>query len=367
MESGLPLCVVGAGPCGSAAALALCRAGFRNVKLIEKKPWPRQKTCAGGLGPRAREWLGRQGLLADVERLASRISSLHFTAPSGKSSRLVSPRDMALVVPRDRFDDFMVQRAVAAGARFFPSVKVAAITREKNGAVLSTAGGDIEAAAVVVAAGAVNNIRGVTAPAGPVLDSIMARYADFPHSPFEMEMIFSRELSPFYAWVFPEPGGRVNIGLMARKQRAEQSLHDVFDGVLERHFASRLTNAKQVGRRTGAPVRCAGGVGRVVDGCVLLAGESAGIVHGATGEGISYALESGEIAGRAVAAAAQGGGIDHKLLLRYRAALRRRFSLTLRAGAAFNGFIGSPLFAPAADLGTLPAMQRFSAFVLAKV
>lgn len=367
MKSDIPICVIGAGPCGSTAARLLSENGCRCVKLLEKKSWPRPKTCAGGIGPRARAWLSRQGLLADLTPMATRISSLYFTAPSGRSARLVSPGEMALVVPRDRFDDFLVQRAVHAGVDFRPSVKVTAITRRKDGVVLSTSEGDIEAAAVVVAAGAISGIPGASPSDGRTLSSIMVRYADFPHNPSEMEMIFPSIISPFYAWLFPEPGGSVNIGMITRGTLGASSLHEVFDGILERYFGSRISNARLVGHRTGAPVRCSGRVGPMVDGRVLWAGENAGLVNGATCEGIPYALESGELAAAAIARAAPGNLFDQKSLCSYQRAAQRRFSMPLGLAAAFRAFIGSAAFPPAADLGTLPLFQRLSAFVLAKV
>jgi geranylgeranyl reductase family protein len=367
MRNDLPICVVGAGPCGSTAARLLCESGFRNVKLLEKRTWPRPKACAGGLGPRALAWLGRHGLLADIKPAATKISSLYFTAPSGRSARLKSPGEMALVMPRERFDDLLVQKAVRAGVDFRQSTHVTSITRGKNGALVSTSAGPMEAAAVILGTGALSGIRGAGQPVGQVLDSIMARYADFPHNPSEMEMIFPTVISPFYAWLFPEPEGIVNVGLVAHRTARTASLHETFDAVLERYFGPRIANARLAGRRTGAPVRHCSRVGRVVDGCILRAGESAGLVNGATAEGIPYALESGELAAAAIIRAVHGLCLDHSSLGIYQRMVRRRFAIPLGLAAAIRCFIGSPLFLGAADLGTLRVFQRLSAFMLAKV
>jgi flavin-dependent dehydrogenase len=274
---------------------------------------------------------------------------------------------MALVVPRDRFDDFLVQRAVHAGVDFRPSVKVSAITHLKGGVVLSTSEGAIEAAAVVVAAGAISGIMGASLSACRTLCSIMARYADFPHNPSEMEMIYSSRLLPYYAWLFPEPGGCVNIGLIAGGRCSGTALHATFDYILDRYFVSRLGRSQQLGRRVGAPIKCGGTIGRVVDGCVVLAGESAGLVNCATAEGIAYALESGELAATAVANAISGMRFNKVAVAWYQRAIERRFACSLRVSSLFRGFVASAAFPAAAEIGTLPLFQRLSAFALEKV
>lgn len=366
MRYDLPVCVVGAGPSGATAARILAERGFGRVVLLEKSTWPRRKACAGGLGPRAKEWLDKEGLLPEASSAASRITSLRFTAPSGKSARLTMNREMAFVLPRDSFDVILVNKAMQAGVDFRPSTQVTSIRQESGGVVLATSGGEIEAGAAVVAAGALNRATENDQAREDCAFSIMARFADFPHNPAEIEMIFCKSLSPYYAWLFPEPGGFVNVGLVAGKRRVKASLHELFDDVLDRHFDSRYARARQIGRRVGAPIRCPGRIGRVVDGRVLLAGESAGLIHCLTCEGIPYALESGELAAAALVRGAAGGTrLDVESLLWYQRAIERRFSWPIRMSSLYHRFVGSPVFPPAAHAATHPFFERLSAFVLA--
>ena len=181
-----------------------------------------------------------------------------------------------------------------------------------------------------------------------------------------MEMVFCNSISPYYAWLFPEPDGHVNIGLMAGRGKSAASLHHLFDDVLDKHFLSGNRGGRQIGPRRGAPIRCSGRIGRVVDGCVLLAGESAGLVHCATGEGIPFALECGELAAAALAGSIDGAGVDTDRLFSYQRAVRRKFGWPLKKSALLRAFIGSPVFPPAADAGSHPLFQRFAAFVLEK-
>jgi len=362
----LPLCVVGAGPAGATAARLLAQSGCVNVTLLEKRTWPRPKTCAGGLGPRALCCLARHNLLNDIAHFATHITGLRFTSPSGKSARLGSPREMALVLPREQFDAMLVDKAVKAGVDFRPDTRVVAIRQSQDAAIVETQAGDIEASAVIVATGAIGGSKGSNLPSGICAGSIMARYENMPHNPLEMEMIYSPRILPYYAWLFPEPSGCVNIGLLAKSEQGT-NLHALFDHVLERYFGSRLGSARLVGRRCGAPLRCVGNIGKVVDGCVILAGESAGLVNCTTGEGIAYAIESGDLAAAATVQAIDGARINKAALVEYQRTIVRKFATTLRFSAFFRHFVECPLFPAAADMGTHPLFQQISAFVLAKV
>jgi flavin-dependent dehydrogenase len=345
----------------------LAEQGCTNVTLFEKKTWPRPKTCAGGLGPRALSCLARHNVLGDIASSATHITGLQFTSPSGKSARLGSPREMALVLPREQFDAVLVDKSVKAGVNFRPDTRVVAIRQSHDAAVVETQAGAIEASAVIVATGAIGGGKGSNLPAGNCAGSIMARYENMPHNPLEMEMIYSPRILPYYAWLFPEPSGCVNIGLLANSDQGGTNLHTLFDHVLERYFGSRLGAARLVGRRCGAPLRCDGKIGKVVDGHIVLAGESAGLVNCTTGEGIAYAMESGELAAAAVIRAIEGSRINKTALSRYQRATMKRFATTLRVSAFFRGFVACPLFPAAADIGTHPLFQKISAFVLAKV
>lgn len=191
MRRNLPLCVVGAGPAGATAARLLAQSGCVNVTLLEKRTWPRPKTCAGGLGPRALCCLARHNLLNDIAHFATHITGLRFTSPSGKSARLGSPREMALVLPREQFDAMLVDKAVKAGVDFRPDTRVVAIRQSQDAAIVETQAGDIEASAVIVATGAIGGSKGSNLPSGICAGSIMARYENMPHNPLEMEMIYS--------------------------------------------------------------------------------------------------------------------------------------------------------------------------------
>jgi len=361
MDRHLPIAVVGAGPAGASAALCLKRRGFEQVVILEKRCWPRPKACAGGLGPKALWWLKKVGLFEAVSAHAVAIEGLHFTGPDRRRQMLDTPGQVARVMVREKFDAFMVEQAVAAGADFEPDTYVSALKSNGAGVIVKTPSGEQEFAAVVVATGAAP-LDGVPRPAHRTVSSVMARYAEFPHQPGAMEMIFTSEVSPYYAWLFPEPEGTVNLGLIVDRHPGDPSVHLLFDQMLERYFGPRVAKAKMVGKRFGAPLHVARHIGEVARDRVLLVGERAGLVNAATGEGIPWGLESGEVAAKVLAEQSAGD-----LASAYRRTLQLRFEPRLFAAERARQLIGSRLFGLFAQVGKLPGTQRLMARLLAKV
>ena len=110
--------VVGGGPGGSAAAYFLARAGAKVVQL-EKKAFPRAKTCGDGLTPRAVAMMQEMGLQSELDTY-HRASGIRIIA-TGKELELPFPKastapDFALIRPRKDFDATLAANAQAAGA-----------------------------------------------------------------------------------------------------------------------------------------------------------------------------------------------------------------------------------------------------------
>src|SRR3954468_7271349 len=105
-----PIVIIGAGPGGAAAAIALAQRGVRGVVLLDKDAFPRDKTCGSGLSPNALTALDELGVGAEVRRLGYAVSGLRLVTPGNREIHLESEQ-AAIVLLRKHFDNLLVERA----------------------------------------------------------------------------------------------------------------------------------------------------------------------------------------------------------------------------------------------------------------
>ncbi len=298
--------VIGAGPAGSQAAFALAQTG-RRVAIIERQPMPRDKVCGGALSGKALALLGPA--VAPVLHSETRTADLlyRFEPLAAHAER----RTIAAMVVRREFDAWLHRRAIAAGAT--PCVATAeAIDQQPGHVVVATSGGPIEAAFALAADGAGSSIRRRLfgrhavrlSPAiealVPVDRTVLRRFQD--RATFDLGAAHGG-----YGWIFPKRD-HLNVGIYSpyRHERLPAHLRAFIDG----HPDIPASNA---GRAIGYPVPTANTIGRFQQHRVWLLGDAAGLAEPLLGEGIYFALRSGELAARVLIEqgdAAHDGGFD---------------------------------------------------------
>ena len=312
MDGPVDVAVVGAGPAGAATALAVlgARADAR-VLLLDATAFPRDKTCGDGIAAPALDLLAALGV-PGLSALGPPLHRLRVRSPGGRTVAADCARPNR-VIPRAVFDAALVDAAVARGA-VLRRHRVRRLERRADGVVLD---GEIAARVVVGADGANSAVRrALGPPAAPDATTAVAvrgysRTA--APEPDALVIAFARTTPPAYAWSFPLPDGRANLGF------------GVFDrgrGLTRRALLVGLADAFPGHELDPATVRghhlpLSTGPRFQPDGRVLLAGDAAGLVNPLTGEGIYYAVLSGILAADAAGHGAAAGA-------RYRAALRRR-------------------------------------------
>ena len=281
--------VVGGGPAGATAATDLAEAGWR-VMLLDRAG--RIKPCGGAIPPR----LVRDFAVPD-ELITARINEARMVAPSGKTVAMPVEGGFVGMVDRDAFDEWLRVRAAGAGAtratgRF--------VGLERTGADATIryedADGVSHAASARIVIGADGANSAVARAALPrettkhvfayheIVASPEAGSAD--HVATRCDVVYRGALSPdFYAWVFPH-GATTSIGV--------GSAHKGFalrPAVERLRRESGLDGCATI-RSEGAPIplkpRRRWDDGRNV----VLAGDAAGVVAPASGEGIYYAMAS---------------------------------------------------------------------------
>ena len=340
------LVIVGAGPAGSAAAIAAQRAGLRTLLLDAQGP-RRDKTCGDGLTPRAVDTLHRLGL--DVPAYRNRGLKLH-----GFGGDVVAPwpRGEGSASPRATFDAVLVDAASRAGADVRQNTAATGV--QFDGAAISaveTTGGVVRTRWVVVA-------DGVRSPFGKLLGrqwhrgqvyGIAARsycaspFADEPwmHSHVELRDA-DGEIQPGYGWIFPLGDGHVNLGCGALSTDARPA--KVNTKKLLSLYASQQRDEWQLGPEkavASALLPMGGAVSNVAGPNWALVGDAAACVNPLNGEGIDYGLETAVLA---VDLIADGGD----LTLAWPALLREQYGDAFTLARTLARLLTYPQFLPLA-------------------
>ncbi len=296
--------VIGAGPAGSMAARE-CAARGLSVIVLDKATFPRDKPCGGGVTVRAANLLPFD-LSGVIER---RIFSVRFSLCQSRAFTRRASTPLTYLTQRSRLDTFLVEHALAAGARLLERVSIRSVERFPCH-VLVRAGQETFEGRTLVGADGVNGQTAklvglaVSHRMGIALEGNITPRGGIPRVWEDAMGIDVGSVPGGYGWVFPR-GDHLNIGV--------GGVGHVGPGL--RAHLWRLTGSYGFNPETmwgvrgyRLPIRSSSAP--LVDGNVLLVGDAAGLVDPLTGEGIYAALWSGHVAGKHLAAYLSGEVAD---------------------------------------------------------
>ena len=322
MERSYDVVIVGAGPAGGAAAYHCAAAGLSTL-LVDRKPFPRSKVCGDGLTPRALRALARMNL-ASLADESPRIRGIRF-APGPETAELrfaheSAPFDFGVVIPRLRLDDRIRRAAEATGAEFQDTAQATELFSAESGAisgvwVQTVSGRDLCTARATILADGANGrlsqtLRGDRRASAPFRGVALRQYVSGIEdlAPYFEVHALPRTRGPMlegYAWVFPVAPGLANVGVGILTQSASGRatpfatvFAEFLDGLAR--TGARFAHATPAGPLEGGLLATSMMDPLVLPPGVLCVGDAAGLVNPFTGEGIAYALESGELAAQAV-------------------------------------------------------------------
>jgi geranylgeranyl reductase family protein len=343
--------VVGAGPAGSAAASTLAGAG-RDVLLIDRAVFPRDKPCGDGISRIAVAELERQGMWEAVNRAGfPSIVGIEYIAPSGNAVTVrFGPKAQRhnLIAPRIRFDAILKDHAVAAGARFrtmtalrplFEGGRVTGVIAREDQDFVELRG------AVVVAADGASSVLASTMRGGKYPEAVrcvaIRGYVSVPEAQeCVIRGYFAPELLPGYAWAFPVDAHVINVGVgttVVHYKEQGRALRDLLrDFLASPPFVSRFGAGLTLSETEGWPLNLAcDNSPRVYPGLILV-GDAGAFVNPSTGAGIGHALLTGRLAGEHIhAALSRGRDVDSALAdfeALWRSALARRVNRAYHMG-----------------------------------
>lgn len=351
--------VVGGGPGGAAAGYWLARRGI-DVTVVEKKLYPRDKTCGDGLTPRAVKQLIDMGLDVEAEDIHKivglRAYAGDLTLELEWPKHTIYP-DWGATLRRADLDWRVAMLAEKQGAIVRQGVEaVPVVEAGRLVAVDLKENGEVERVTpeiVVVADGSLNRF-------GRRLGS--SRRKDFPYglaargywaSPNSTDGFLESQLNiideagramPGYGWVFPLGDGTINIGvgvISTFKGWKDVNTSDILDA-----YVSSLPGYWEVVPDTpltkpvGGKLPMAFSVGPKVGPNWVAIGDASGAVNPFNGEGIDYAYETGRLAAEVIEGALGSG--DFARLHRYEQAIEDEYGAYHKVARAFVTAVGNP-------------------------
>lgn len=299
--------IIGGGPSGAIAAEHLAQAG-RTVALLDKAG--RIKPCGGAIPPR---------LIADFDvpdsQIVARIKTARMISPTANMVDIDIENGFVGMVDREHFDEYLRCRAADCGAQRFTGT-FTRIDRTDDGVTLvrfRDSSGEVhtlKTTYVIGADGARSNVARQEVDGGDTIPYVIAYHeiieapADVAsYHPERCDVIYDGAVSPdFYGWVFPH-GKSASVGMGSGIKDV-----DLKAATALLRESSGLTDCKTI-RKEGAPIPLEP-LKRWDNGRdVVLAGDAAGVVAPASGEGIYYAMIGGQFAAEAVELALATGKV----------------------------------------------------------
>lgn len=329
--------IVGGGPSGSTAAKFLSDKGIKTL-LIDKSRFPRFKPCGGGIPMRL---LDRFEYLKNTDLIESYSYGGYAYSPSLKYKlELIDEKPLVAMILRQKFDHGLIKLAEECGTTIFEGKNVVDMKISKDNAkIFLDDGKKIDSEIVIGADGVWSTVAKKTG----LLDSkrylavcVLKEYkldeetvgkyfgnTRCGHLYARFENILG------YGWIFPKKE-HINIGIGSLIKREDNSkikvnLLDFFKGFIDRLKKQKMIpdNLKTDNIKGGAlplyPLK------KTYCNRAILVGDAAGVINPLTGEGIYYAMSSGEIAADVIAEAIKAEDASENFLSKYQTNWRKDF------------------------------------------
>jgi geranylgeranyl reductase family protein len=338
--------VVGAGPAGSTAAKNLAEKG-NSVLILDKETFPRDKPCGGGLPTRV------QKRFPYIEPFLDSVSygTTMFSSSLRYRCDLVREKPFLEMVLRKDFDHQLLSLAQEAGASFQGGKSVIDVIVQKDKvSVMLEDGQTLETQMVIGCDGMHSVVAEKTNLAKKLAVLCVSLVQEQPMAPKQLTTFFTRKRLIYlfikahgiagYAWVFPKKN-TINIGIgefqsAISKEKQRIPLKETYE-----KFITTLKEKKLL--PMDFPVENLKGatlpifpLENTYRDRVVLCGDAAGFINPITGEGIYYAMVSGQLAAKVISDGLKSHDLSHRFLARYQKLWNDDFGKDLKALGRFN-------------------------------
>jgi geranylgeranyl reductase family protein len=332
--------VVGAGPAGSTAAKFLAENGVK-VLLLDKSKFPRDKPCGGGIPIRS---LKRFKYIQYLLNSYTYGGCLHSTSLKYKVEFQKDEPILGMVL-RKHFDHGLVNFAIESGATFRDCSTVDDVTVDKGEISVKLNDGTNIHSQLVIGADGVWSTVAKKSGLGPNPNVGMSIYQEIPLSTEIMDRYYSSHRIAHvhlklqgiagYGWIFPK-NEHVNIGVCEFESTKESkkrgiNLKDVYKKYIDALKRQNLIPADLKGGNISGAALPLRPLKKTYANRILLCGDAAGLINPVTGEGIAFALLSGEIAANVAIESLSSGDTSAKFLSKYETLWKKDFGKDIKA------------------------------------
>jgi geranylgeranyl reductase family protein len=317
------LIVVGAGPAGSSAAKMAGNLGLETL-LIEKERFPRYKPCGGAVTEQGLSYLGFD-LPSDLCEATVIAARVHY---GGRSIEARREQPIARMVNRSHFDAYLLEKARESGVSVSLGERVLGLEEQDEAVQVFTDQGVYRAGFVLVAEGAQGVLKHHVRRRDRKDEYGVCLVTEVPGNE-EATSRFAQDAIDIhfgiggmgYGWVFPH-GEYYSVGIGGLASSISRPREIMLEFLRGNGFDGR--------QRLRGHVIPVGGIRRTLGSSrVLLTGDAAGFMDSFTGEGIAYAIRSGQLAAEVISRAMSHEG-QHKLPQDYETTCDEEFGSNLR-------------------------------------
>lgn len=341
--------ILGAGPAGCSAALALKNSGLK-VALVDKAKFPRHKTCGDAIpGPTLK---ALRQVIPDFDtelkqlELKQSIKHCHIVAPNNKTINIDWQAE-AYNSPRESFDNFLfTQVKKHTNTEIFEGFEAHEISRENSVWSLKERHSDkVLQAKLLIGCDGANSVLVRQMDQQPIdrdrhCTAVAAYYTGINSDDLTNKFYLFKNYLPGYFWVFPVGNNTFNVGFgIVSSQAAKHNikLREVMDSIIatEPNVKPLFANAEKVSDVKGFGLPIGGKETPISGEGYMLCGDAASLIDPLQGHGIDKAAYSGIFAAQQAINSFEENNFttefikayDQKVYTKYGAELKRNYQL----------------------------------------